>query len=546
VEPLPSSGNGRTMTLTNGPTWQPGYSGKGLSFNGVSSYANATLGTWFGANNPLSATAWVYATASANGPIFGVTSAPPGGGWNMPFLSISGSTVFGWLWQVNGNAPLLATVSLNAWHHLAITYDPTSGEKFYVDGALSSSAAGTYQPSGTSDTLTTFISGAKPGGVGSYLSGEIDDLRAYDRVLTAGEIAIIYNARQTCSASTCGGCAGGETLCGGACTDRNVDDGNCGACGTACNIAGGESCISGTCGCATGMDCSGTCIDTTSNDLNCGGCGMPCGAVTCASCSQGLLGLWHLDEGTGTTSADASGNGATVNLVNGPSWTTSGQTNDAVTFNAANSYLTANMGTWFGGNNPLTAAAWVYTTSTTNGPVFGVTSTAGGAGWDMPFLSVNGSTVYGWLWQVNGNSPLSATVSLNAWHFLAITYDPAVGEKLYVDGALAGSGSGTYSPSGAADYWTTYIPGAVPAGVNAYFNGTLDEARAYDHVLSAGELKLLYDARQSCVSSACAGCPTGTTLCGGACTNTLADKNNCNACGTVCPGAQTCVAGTCM
>jgi hypothetical protein len=39
---------------------------------------------------------------------------------------------------------------------------------------------------------------------------------------------------------------------------------------------------------------------------------------------------------------------------------------------------------------------------------------------------------------------------------------------------------------------------------------------------------------------------TGTYSPAGVCTNRLWDKNNCNACGTVCPGAQTCVNGTCM
>ena len=62
----------------------------------------------------------------------------------------------------------------------------------------------------------------------------------------------------------------------------------------------------------------------------------------------------------------------------------------------------------------------------------------------MPFLSISGSTVYGWLWQVNGNTPLSTTVTLNAWHMLTITYDPSGGgtERFYVDGALVSSGTG--------------------------------------------------------------------------------------------------------
>jgi hypothetical protein len=545
-----SSGNGRNATLTGSPAWTTGYSSYGLSFNGSSNYLNATLGTSFGSNTTLTATAWVYATSTTNGPIFGVTDSPPGGGWNMPFLSINGATVYGHLWQVNSNNPLSATVSLNGWHFLAITYNPgaTPSERFYVDGVLSSSASGTYSPSGVSDTLTTFIPGARPAGVNSYLNGKIDELRAYNRVLSAAEISILYYARQTCSAGSCGGCASGETICSGACTNRAIDDYNCGSCGTICNTAGGESCISSSCGCATGTHCSSSCVDTTSDQSNCGSCGNVCSAVTCGSCGSTMAGLWHMDEGSGTTSADSSGSSHPLTLNNGPTWTT-GQSSNGLSFDGVDDYATATLGATFGGNNAISASAWVYTTSTTNGPIFGVTQTLPGTNWNMPFLSINGATVYGWLWQVNGNTPLSATVSLNAWHMLTITYDPASGgtERFYVDGALSSSGTGTYSPSGAIDFLTTYIGGAKPSGVNSYLTGTIDELRAYNRVLSAGEIALLYNARQTCTASSCSGCPSGTTSCSGSvCTNTLYDKNNCNGCGTVCPGAQTCVAGTCM
>ncbi len=544
-----SSGNGNTATLTNSPTWTSGYSSYGLACDGASSSVRANLGTWFGGNNTLTASAWVYATSTTNGPVFGVSSIPAGGGWNMPFLSIAGATAYGWLWQVNGNSPLSATVSLNAWHFLAISYDPSGAgtEKFYVDGTLSGSGTGTYSPSGLVDSWSTTIPGAKPTGVQTFLGGKIDEVRAYKRVLSAAEISILYFARQTCSASTCGGCSGGESICGGACTNKTVDPSNCGSCGTTCNSSGGESCVSSACGCASGTDCSGTCVDTTSNQNNCGVCGNACGTTTCGSCNSGMAGLWHLDEGSGSTSADSSGNGNPATLVNSPTWT-SGESGNALTFNGTTSYLYATLGTWFGGNNTLSASAWVYATSTTNGPIFGVAQTNNGTSWDMPFLSINGATVYGWLWQVNGNTPLSATVTLNAWHFLAITYDPASGgtESFYVDGALSASGTGTYSPSGLSDFLTTIIQGAKPSGVNSLLTGTIDELRGYTRVLSAGEIALLYNPRQTCVGSSCGGCPTGTTSCSGACTNTLADSNNCNACGTVCPGAGKCVSGTCM
>jgi hypothetical protein len=548
-----SSGNGNTATLS-GATWTTGYSGDAVAGDGSSTYVSANLGSYFGTNAALTASAWVYATATTNGPVFGVTSIPNGGGWNMPFLSIAGPTAYGWLWGVpgidGGSSPLAATVSLDAWHFLAITYTPSGGsgtEKFYVDGALAGTATGAYQPSGQVDTWSTAIPNAKPNAVtNSFLNGKVDEVRAYSRALSAAEIAILYNARQTCSSSTCGGCTGGESLCGGDCTDTAIDASNCGACGTACNISGGESCISSGCGCASGTDCSTVCVDTTSDQNNCGGCGAPCGAVTCASCDSGMAGLWHLDEGSGSTSADSSGNNNTATLNSSPGWVT-GESGNGLAFDGT-SYVTATLGSWFGNNNPLSASAWVFATSTTNGPIFGVTDTLPGANWNMPFLSIAGSTVYGWLWSMTNNNPLSATVSLNAWHLLTITYDPNGGtagtgqEIFYVDGAASQSSDITYWPSGNSDFLTTQIQGAKPSGVNNILTGTIDELRAYTRVLSAGEIALLYNARQACAGSVCTGCPTGTTSCGGGvCQNTA-----CGACGSPCSGTQQCVSGTCM
>jgi hypothetical protein len=545
---LDSSGTGNTAVLTNGPKWTAGYTGNGLQFNGVSSYVEAPVGAWFGGNNPLTASAWVYATSGTNGPVFGVTSTKPPGGWNMPFLSILGSTVYGWIWNVGaGNTPISATVSLDAWHHLAITYTPGTGEIFYVDGATVGSKAGTYSPSGAFDYWSTDMPASRIAGMNAYLVGRIDEVRAYNRTLSDAEVSIIFYARQTCSGSACGGCLGGETICGGACTNTQIDVSNCGGCGIVCNTAGGQTCVTGVCGCVGTTNCSTFCVDTATDSNNCGGCGTVCGpSVTCGSCDSGMDGLWHLDEGVGTTSADASGNGNIATLTNAPTWTT-GHTGNGVTFNGTTNYFNAALGTWFGTNDALSASAWVFATATTNGPIFGVAQNRNGSGWNMPFLSINGATVYGHIWNVNGNTPVSATVSLNAWHLVTITYDPASGgnERFYVDGALAFSKPGTFSPSGATMYVTTTIAANRPAGVNAFLKGLIDDVRAYKRVLTAGEVSLLYNPVFACAASTCGGCPTGTTLCGAACTNIAADTNNCSACGNVCPGAQTCISSVC-
>jgi hypothetical protein len=546
-----SSGNGNTATLTNGPAWVSGYEVNALQFNGTSSYAEAPIGTWFGSNNTLSVGAWVYATATTNGPIFGVTAASPPGGWNLPFLSINGATVWVGLWSGASGNYVSATVSLNAWHYLVMTYDPAgSGTRtFYVDGALSATTTVTYSPSGVADYWSTDIPGSKPAGVNQFLNGIVDEVRAYNRVLSAGEVSSLYTARLACSGSVCAACPGSLMACSGSCVDTTTDSNNCAGCGITCNTAAGESCTASVCSCASGTDCSSYCVDTTTDTNNCGGCAIACGAPTPTGVDSGLLAHWPLSEGSGSTTADTSGNSRTATLTGSPTWTTAGYVGDALTFNGTSNYAEGPLGTWFGSNNTLSVSAWVYATATTNGPIFGVTQSSPPANWNMPFLSINGATAWAGLWDGGNGVYVSATVSLNAWHHLAMTYDPSGSgtRKFYVDGALSATTTVTYSPSGVADYWSTYNPGDTPTGVNKYLKGTIDELRAYNRVLSAAEIQLIYYARQTCSGSACGGCQHSETVCTGACTDTTIDPGNCGSCGHACntAGGESCIAGVC-
>ncbi len=449
-----SSGTGNAASLlstaTALPTYEEGYSAQSIETNGVSSYVQAPLGTWFGGNNSHSVSAWVYATANTNGPVFGVTQTPPGGGWNMPFLSIQGgasnSTVYGWTYNLTARS---TTVANNAWHHLVLTYDSVaSSSVFYVDGAaVGAAVSGAFTGAGSAVPVyfSTYLTGVKPAGstMNNHLLGRIDEVRAYNRVLSSGEVTTMYTAKLACTAGVCALCGGGKTSCSGSCVDTTTDSNNCGGCGIVCNVAGGETCggggTPGTCGCGSGTDCSTYCVATATDSNNCGGCGNVCSIATPTSVNTGLIGLWHLDAGSGTVAADSSGSGFNGTLTSSTMWTTAGYSSNAVSFDGTN-YLNASLGPSFTTNSNMTVSAWVYATSTSNGPVFGVTDTLPGAGWNMPFLSIAGSTVYGHIWTTIGaNTPLSATVTLNAWHHLAITYSTTSGEVFYVDGGVSSS-----------------------------------------------------------------------------------------------------------
>ena len=164
---------------------------------GGTSYAYAPLGTYYGQNNPLTASAWVYMSATTNGPIFGVVNSPPSGGWSMPFISAQYPIIWGDIWN---NAPISYSVPSPGWYFVAFSYNPTASGIYslYVDGSLEASGTGQYSPSGSLDYWTTFVSGCKPGPsdctdtVASYLTGEIANVQAYNTSLSANEINALY------------------------------------------------------------------------------------------------------------------------------------------------------------------------------------------------------------------------------------------------------------------------------------------------------------------------------------------------------------------
>jgi hypothetical protein len=82
-------------------------------------------------------------------------------------------------------------------HHLACTYDGTNWN-LYIDGALANSNVGAFGALTTS--LNTYIGVANVGafgGISRFFSGTIDDVRLYNRTLSATEIKQLFNLGST-------------------------------------------------------------------------------------------------------------------------------------------------------------------------------------------------------------------------------------------------------------------------------------------------------------------------------------------------------------
>ena len=77
----------------------------------------------------------------------------------------------------------------NHWGHLAGTYDGAT-VKLYIDGSLANSMSF----SGTNAGMDTTMGAIGQSGLNDrYFQGKIDDVRVYNRALSAGEVKQLYN-----------------------------------------------------------------------------------------------------------------------------------------------------------------------------------------------------------------------------------------------------------------------------------------------------------------------------------------------------------------
>lgn len=116
------------------------------------------------------------------------------------------------IFHPNGFLDVMITAPANTWQHLAITTS-TTGIAAYLNGVLVGSVNGNYTLG--SNTSTTNIGGNVVNqNNNSWLNGRIDDVRFYNRVLTATEIAELAANNGTSvaitSISTTSICAGSD------------------------------------------------------------------------------------------------------------------------------------------------------------------------------------------------------------------------------------------------------------------------------------------------------------------------------------------------
>jgi len=191
-----SSGSGHAGSLVNGAGWTDGRSGRGLSFDGVDDYVSVPHAPALDAF-PLSVVAW-FKTSTAVG-LKGLVNKYAAGSFNGFEVFVENGDLCAWLFRSNsnyiwdGSGCTLRTSGYNDdhWHQVVFVADAAAG-RLYVDGVQTASQPWTG-PAGASSTLQDVRLGDYPGATGgAYLPGLVDEVRIYDRALTAPEVWQLY------------------------------------------------------------------------------------------------------------------------------------------------------------------------------------------------------------------------------------------------------------------------------------------------------------------------------------------------------------------
>jgi hypothetical protein len=188
------STGGRNGSL-NGASWTTGKVSGALSFDGSSDYVTISNNSVFQVTGALTIAAWVYGASWSSDPNYASVILRKGdanpNNWqlaiNQGYVSLTLDDSDGS--SINGSTHL----ANNKWYHVAGTWDGSKG-RVYVNGSLDNTPVSHTSSLGT-DTRPVYLGGRT--GTTDVLNGRLDDVRFYNRCLTAAEIAALASSSPT-------------------------------------------------------------------------------------------------------------------------------------------------------------------------------------------------------------------------------------------------------------------------------------------------------------------------------------------------------------
>jgi hypothetical protein len=204
---------------------------------------------------------------------------------------------------------------------------------------------------------------------------------------------------------------------------------------------------------------------------------------------SGLTTALGFNEGSGTTSADLSGNGHTATLVNGPTWQT-GQYGSGLLFDGVNDSVTlANGDTLNFGTADFTIMAWIKRNALNGGQrhIFAKCSTTTWVNGCKELYLAGNTLRFG---SFTARDVDSISIADTNWHHVAVTFTRSTNAvRIYVDGVLRTTASRNLEADNASHVVTVgNMRGANP------FSGMIDEVRTFNQALSVEQMVAMMNA----------------------------------------------------
>ena len=337
------------------------------------------------------------------------------------------------------NSESATVINDDNWHHIVLTRDaPTGNVTIYIDGLLDKSGSSESGTVGTSFSSIGRIENTNSSKNPKYFSGDLDELKIYDRVLSDTDVQQIYNNEK----------------------DRKNWDGtkrSCTVCKQARPIADYRTDACSWDG-STGevKDSSGNALDGTAQE-----------ATTEANTTAGG-GMCRVGDFN-----NSSGDNQSVSVPD----------DDLLSPHA-------------GASGQMTVMAWVkanaYPSSDQQGRV-PIVAKGDDSNWEYALYLYEGHGVGFSVWQLDGNSygePADGDLSLHEWHHLAGVVDKSSGRvAVYMDGSLVDELTG----SGSSGNGTSPLYLARRGSGNHYFDGEIDEVKIFDQALTQHQIQTIYD-----------------------------------------------------
>jgi hypothetical protein len=185
------SGNGNNGTLTNAPAWVAGKMGQALSFDGTNRSVITGTSAVLNMNNSVTLSAWFMLTTTA--PTFQVLETSTGNSYYQ--ITLGGNKLRSFSTNTTPQSILgNTTLKTGVWYLATFVWNAGT-MTLYLNGVQDATPT-SYTGTISSGTVGIKIGADYPSSPSYFSNGSIDDVRVYNRALSATDVFNLYKSRE--------------------------------------------------------------------------------------------------------------------------------------------------------------------------------------------------------------------------------------------------------------------------------------------------------------------------------------------------------------